>query len=212
MSATPVVVPNENLAGFPTLKERAIRLRRDERMSLDEIQRILKCSKSNLSLWLRPYPLTREELKQRRRSNLPEPKKKDRGEESKLHASLKGRELTRAEKGRIAEAAVRLRLAVCGFDVLRPMQEDHKADFAVYDGDRRLYHIQVKWVKRFPNGLPCVSMRCSNGRKRFRRDLFTDTAYVYSYDELGDRQTYIAIANQHAEAWEKIHRAVEAGR
>ena len=104
------------------------------------------------------------------------------------------------------------------------MQEDHKADFAVYDGERRLYHIQVKWVKRFPNGLPCVSMRCSNGRKKFRRytkdemdflvgyDLFTDTAYVYSYDELGDRRTYIAIADQHAEAWEKVRRAVEAGR
>jgi hypothetical protein len=202
-------------------KERAIHLRLQERKSIAEIQTIVQCAKSTLSLWLRPYPLTASELHERRIHNLPAPRKKERGGESSLHSLLNGRELTRDAKGRIAERAVHLRLEICGFPIWRKDREGAKSDFGVVSRHGRLLHIQVKWVKRHAVGLPSISMLCSNGRGKTRRynkteldflvgyDLFTDTAYVYCYVDLDGRQNTIAISDAHAEAWEKVRLEIE---
>lgn len=50
----------------PALKTEAIRLRSEERQSFTEILKKIPVAKSTLSLWLRDYPLTEEELRSRR--------------------------------------------------------------------------------------------------------------------------------------------------
>lgn len=49
------------------LREKAIKLRKEERLSYSEIKERLDVAKSTLSYWLRDYPLTEEEIKKRQR-------------------------------------------------------------------------------------------------------------------------------------------------
>ena len=69
------------VAAKTELKAACIRLRVEERMSLREIAEYTGASKGSLSAWLKPYPLTKDELRGRRRKPPPGPLK-DRGEES----------------------------------------------------------------------------------------------------------------------------------
>jgi transposase len=50
-------------------QEEAQRLRREEGLSVREIQRRLNVAKSSVSLWVRDVPLTAEQLERLRRSN-----------------------------------------------------------------------------------------------------------------------------------------------
>jgi len=45
-------------------REKAIALRKERQMSYSQIKKILKVSKSTLSLWLRNYPLPEEKIKE----------------------------------------------------------------------------------------------------------------------------------------------------
>ncbi len=40
-------------------------------------------------------------------------------------------------------------------------------------------------------------------------DLWTDTAYVYSFEDLEGMRNAITISEAHAEAWEKVRAALE---
>ena len=82
----------------PELKAEAIRLRQQERLSLRQIAALLGASKGSLSVWLRSYPLTQAERKRRNNSAGPvRQATKDRGEESKFHRAIAGRQLTRQQ-------------------------------------------------------------------------------------------------------------------
>lgn len=48
-------------------REKAIALRKEKQMSYSQIKKILKVSKSTLSLWLRNYPLSEERIKELQR-------------------------------------------------------------------------------------------------------------------------------------------------
>lgn len=48
------------------VKEEALRLRTEEKMSLSEISKTLKISKGTASVWLRDFPLEEKDLKERR--------------------------------------------------------------------------------------------------------------------------------------------------
>lgn len=132
------------------MHEEAIRLRREQRKSLREIQVATGVSKGTLSLWLRPYPLTSDEVETRMRERRrPGPPRKPRGEKSRHHRALAGRQLTSEEKGRIAEAAVLFRLALRNFTVFRSAFDGGKVDFLVQPpGTRGLLRLQVRWVKQ----------------------------------------------------------------
>ena len=73
------------------LKQEAIRLRLEKRMSFAEISRAIGVAKGTLSGWLRPHPLTAEEVtaKVRAAKRYAAPKKSH-GEESKYHRALNG--------------------------------------------------------------------------------------------------------------------------
>jgi transcriptional regulator with XRE-family HTH domain len=205
-------------AAKPELKAEAIRLRTKKRLSLREIAALTGAAKGSLSLWLKPYPLTEEEKRARsktsRRYITP---KKDRGKESQHHKAIAWQNLSNQRKGKIAEAAILFRLALYGFDAYISISDGNKADWLVEIPERgKVIKLQVRSVCSFKHGLPGILLTCAQGhnkRRRYERgefdfivgyNLFNDTAYVFSFDEVARNRTFVAISGEHAERWDKL--------
>lgn len=202
------------------LREECRRQRIEERLSAGEIGRRLGIPKCTVSLWLKDIPLTKDEMKEKiSLSHLGKPtgRMKDRGEASKYHRMVSGRDLTRQDKGKIAESAVLFRLSLLGFIVYGSPFDGDKADWLVeyVNHPGKTYRIQVKWVKEVKNGLPLISLECvEHGKmKRYQKGdfdfivgywLYNDTAYVYSFDELQHLRSRVTISENGKEAWDKI--------
>lgn len=199
----------------PGLREECVRLRVEERLSLREIHERTEASKGSLSSWLKGYPLTEEELKQRSTlSTRYVTPKKDRGEESKLHRALDVNTFDRRQKMKIAESAVLFRLCCYGFNAFKPAFDGDRVDWVVQTHSR-LLKVQVKWAKRAVVGLPVIPLTCVEGNVTRRYspadfhfivgyDFFSDTAYVYSYEETVSCQTAISVTPDAAENWHKL--------
>jgi PD-(D/E)XK endonuclease len=144
--------------------------------------------------------------------------KKSRGEESKHFQAVVWKNLSNQRRGRIAEAAVLFRLALHGFIVYASIYDGDKTDWLVEvpETGRRL-KLQVRCVTTpWKYGLPGVRLTCAEGhsnRRRYEKGefdfivgyyLFTDTAYVYSFDEVAQHKAFIAISKEYAEQWDKL--------
>lgn len=203
----------------PYLHAEAVRLRVDERLSLGEIRQKIPVSKAALSLWIKPYPLTQDEMSQRRSRNAPDPAftRKNQGEESANHrlARTLGIKQTTAWKGHVAEAAVLYRLVLWGFEPLQAVFEGDSVDWFVRLPSEKIIRLQVKWAARGRYGLPLIQLTKS-GRKYkpgqldffVGYDLFTDIAYVWSWDEVQCKLRTIAISPDAAERWDKLQGVV----
>lgn len=162
---------------------------------------------------LKKHPLTKAEIDSRRRG----PEKKDRGMESKFYHTVRGAELSRKRKGQIAESAVLFRLALHGFDTFGAVFDNDRIDWLV-QVPNGLVRLQVKWARHSRTGLPHMSLMCANGSTSYRRyrldefdflvgyDLFSDTAYVFSSQELVGKKTAVAVSPDAAERWDKLCR------
>jgi len=205
----------------PELKAEAIRLRVEGRLSLNAIHRRTGASKGSLSTWLRGYPLTEAERRQairigRVRGAMGGLPKKDRGAESVLHKTVPSSRLSRHQKAKVAEAAVLLRLVLHGFTPFGSVFDGDKTDWLVEAGDGRAWKIQVKWAKSENHGLPVVRLKCRsghNGERRYHRgefdflvgyDLFSDSCFVWSFDELAHLTSAVTISAEARERWDKI--------
>ena len=211
----------------PGAKAEAIRLRVEERLSYDEILARVSVSRGSLSLWLKPWPLTAGETAERRHRNAPSPsysphRRKDRGEESDLSKLVRGLGVpqTTAWKGRVAEAAILLRLVVRGFEPLRAVFEGDSVDWFVRVSSSRIVRLQVRWAGQGKYGLPGLDLRL-HGRKRAKftegvidyfvgYNFFTDTAYVFSWDEVRGKSS-IAIHPDAEERWDKLRGVAQPG-
>jgi len=201
----PRIIPNE-------VKELAIRLRREERLSIDDIQAITGLSVGTLSVLLKPYPLTKDEVRTKMsesalRNN---PLRKYNPEPSKILQMVADEELSTERKGRIAEAAVMFRLAVLGYDVLRSVFEGLSVDCFAYRAESdKTVRLQVKWARREKHGRPLFQV-CNGEKNKFRckerfdffvgYDLETDTAFVVPA-ELCEGKRLKACDEEYAEAW-----------
>ena len=205
-------------------REDARRLRKQEGRSVKEIAAILGVSVASVSIWVRDVRLTKKQrmaLDNRNPVINPEfrghPPRKPRGERSKFFEAVEGQDLSNNRKARIAEAAVLFRLALHGFEVSGSVFDGARADWLVETlKDNRVLRLQVKCVIYVKQGLPMISLRCSNGRNKFRRyaktefdfivgyDLFTDTAYVFSTDEVAHLKEGVTIREDAAERWDKL--------
>ena len=196
-------------------KDRARDLRVNARMSLKEISASLGVSKSTLSLWLRDHSLTEEE--RRRKGALGNKRaRKQRKKESNLHKLIGDKELTRKEKSKIAESAALLRLSMFGMSAFCSPFDGDKADWIVENPKGGIYKVQVRWAKTPKNGLPLVSLCCADGaygQRRFREgefdflvayNFYTDTAYVWSWEELTHLKSAVTIAEDASERWDKM--------
>jgi transcriptional regulator with XRE-family HTH domain len=199
-------------------RQEAIRLRTEERCSLREICKMTGISKGSLSVWLCPYPLTEAEKKMRHTGKVCLTRRKDRGKMSDLYKMAEGRKFSTSEKGVIAETAVKLRLLVGGFEVYNSTVGDDKVDFMVLSPDTgKVFKIQVKWARQEKEGLPTMRLRCSNGRGKFRLyqagefdflvgyDLYSDTAYVFSYEEIKGMGC-VSAREDAKERWDKLQK------
>jgi transcriptional regulator with XRE-family HTH domain len=197
------------------------RLRIDERMGGKEISAKMKVSRGTLSGWLKDIPLSESEVRERviaSHKGIPSGKKKDRGEESKYSKMVAGRDLSRQDKAKIAEAAILFRLSLMGLIVYGSPFDGDKADWLVEYADKpgKTYRIQVKWAKScHSDGLPLISLMCVNKGKfeRYKKGdfdfiigycLFNDMAYVYSFEDVEHLKASVSISKEAEEAWDKI--------
>lgn len=200
-------------------KQEAERLRISERLSLEEIAKKVGISKSTASLWLRDSPLTKEERSIRNkigaqfsRTHL----RKDRGEESKYHIMAAKTRNMSIHKGRISEAAVAFRLTLLGLNFYTsPFDGDH-IDFIVENSNGKILKIQVRSARRTHDDMPLVDIRHYRGTRKETKydhddcdilvayDLKTDTAYVFTYDELDNHKHAISVCPEVAEKWNKL--------
>jgi hypothetical protein len=200
----------------PELKAEAIRLRVEERLSYDEILARVPVARGSLSGWLRPYPLTGDETAERRRRNVPASPRRDRGEESAISKLVRGLEVSQTNvwKGRVAEAAVLLRVVLHGFEPMRAVFEGDSVDWFVRTAPSRIVRLQVRWAGQHRHGLPCIELR-RKGKSRHKYganvidyfvgyNFFTDTAYVFSWDEVKTKSYAITVHPDAAERWDKL--------
>lgn len=200
----------------PELKAECIRLRVQDRKSLGEIQALTGASKGSLSAWLKPYPLRADELEARSRDRVRYiPPKKDRGEQSPLFLLAQAQSLSSNQKAKIAEAAVLFRLCLHGHAVYGSPFDGDKVDWIV-DTGKRVLRLQVKLALQTARGLPTVSLCCGNGRNKLRPyregefdfvvgyDLYSDTAYVWSWAEVGGHKQHVSVTSDAAERWDKL--------
>lgn len=196
------------------VKQEAVRLRVEERLSIHDIARRTGLSVGTLSTLLRDYPLSEEEVSERVseaaiRSNARRRYNPDR---SKFAAMVEGENLSTQRKGQIAETAVRYRLHLLGFKVWEATAEGERVDCLVSrPGGNKYIRLQIKWAKRDKWGRPVFALR--NGEHgKIRRltqadcdfvvgyDLETDTAFVMPVDVCEGKHRK-ACDPQYAEAW-----------
>lgn len=198
-------------------KQIAIDMRVKDGKSYGEIMDELGVAKSTLSGWLQPYPLSTEDMKEKQRLNhsgggVP----KFRGEKSKYKILSEKfvNNLTAIQKGRVAEAATIFRLTTLGLSVYKSVFDCDCIDVLVESPkESRIIKMQIRWAKEMSRGLPLMNLYSSGKKKRYKAkefdifigyDFYTDTAYVYSYEELVNNRGYVSIKEECAEAWEKL--------
>jgi len=193
---------------------------RSQGKSVKAIAKELSVSPGSISIWVRGVQLTTEQRgilrSQPRQRTLSSKKMSRMGNESKYHKRVAHEELTRERKARIAEAAILFRLALHDLIAYSSPFDGDKTDWLVENSQGHLLKVQLRWTKGNKQGLPNIPLRCSDGRKHQRRyndneldfmvgyDLYTDTAYVMSRDELKGYKAAISIQEEFAEAWGKL--------
>ena len=144
------------------------------------------------------------------------PNKKDRGVESELHRIVRANNLGGVQVAKVSETAVLLRLLAQGFNPFGSVFDGDKADWLVETpATGKVWKVQVKTAKQGATGLPTVALTYAHGRghHRYKKgdfdflvgfDLFTDTAYVWSWDDVADHKASITIHPDAAERWGKF--------
>jgi len=101
-------------------------------------------------------------------------------------------------------------------DVFGSVFDGDKADWVVDHPDKGFLKIQVRWASKKGHGLPRLSLLCTEGHGKKRRfkdgefdfiigyDLYTDTAYVWSREDLKEHRASVTIHEDAAEAWHKL--------
>lgn len=195
-------------------KQEAIRLRREERLSLDEICARTGISVGTLSVLLRDDPLSEDEVKAKmtqsalRNNSL----RKYNPEPSKFARLVEGQDLSTERKGQIAEAAVLFRLVLHGYEVSKALFDGSKVDWLVSRrGGTQFVRVQVKWARRGEMGRPLIVLRNGeHGKVRHISrhycdvvvgyDLECDTAFVIPINLCEGLQAK-SCDEQCAEAW-----------
>ncbi|HEX8847442.1 MAG TPA: group I intron-associated PD-(D/E)XK endonuclease [Pyrinomonadaceae bacterium] len=121
------------------------------------------------------------------------------------------------QKGKIAEAAIFFRLTLHGFNIYTAFSDGDKTDWLVAVPETgKILKLQVKCANVHSHGLLGIQLTCAEGyhkRRRYKQGefdfiigyyLYNDTAYVFSFDELINHRTKVAISEQYAERWDKL--------
>lgn len=210
---------------LPALKAEIIRLRVEERMSLKDIWRKTGASLGSLSLWLKPYPMTSEEksacLVRARQKAIAEGRVGNNVLKPRLPICSKHQQdvwtrLTTSGRGAISEMQVMCRLMKKEVEVYRPVADGCLFDILAVSPHSGVVKIQVKTVKTNSQGLTSISLKRTRGHNIATRyapgefdvivgyDPRTDTAYVFTEDEVSHLKTGVSPRPDAAERWDKI--------
>ena len=206
----------------PEIRQEAVRLRTEEHLGLNDIAHQLGISKGTASSWLREHPLPPEVVSKRQARNGRQVGlglRKNRGDASPLWALVEGEKFSSSEIGKIAEAAVLLRALLFHLTAYGSPFDGDQADWVLESPDGNMHKVQVKTVRQGAHGLPTVPLVCNDGKnkRRYREgefdfivgyDLFTDTAYVWSWDEVAHLKAAVTVCPEAGERWDKIHLGV----
>lgn len=119
-------------------------------------------------------------------------------------------------KGKVAEAAALFRLTLLGVEVFGSPFDGDAVDWVVRTRQNRLLQIQVRLAQTGQHGLPYVKLCHSHGRHEQQRykpgdfdiliayDLFTDTCYVWTWEDLQHLKTMVTVSPEAAERWDKV--------
>ena len=203
----------------PSVKAECIRLRVEDRLSLSEIRKQVQIDHSTASVLLKPYPLTQDELSRKRGERRPKTIREDRFPNlcpfSRFMKPIES--LTRREKGRIAEAAVLLRLSLLGLVPAKPVFDGETSDWLVeIPGAAKILRVQVKWARRQLYGQPFVVLASSNTNGKIRvyapsdfdvivgYDLYTDQCHVWDWDAIGKNRDRVSASGTSSENWDLL--------
>lgn len=204
----------------PSLRAKARRLRLEDRLSLANIGKILGLPRGTVGNWVRDIPLTEMEIKDRcaaagyarkgatcspyRRPNKP----------SKFYLMGDRDSMASWEVGKIAEAAVLFRITLLGWPVFGSIFDGDRVDWVVQHSSG-LLTLQVKWGKSVTKAssdtpvfyLPkSKNYQCGDFDFLVGYDLFSDCAFVWSWEEVSDH-TAISATPDAEEAWHKLGKA-----
>jgi transcriptional regulator with XRE-family HTH domain len=199
-------------------REEVIRLRREERLSIADVCRHTGVSKGSVSLWLRDYPLTDDEIRSRTDAARRKPKRIPLPNPSAHWTVSESLNLTRADKAKIAEAAVLFRIVLRQLHPFKAFGDGAREDWVVgHPGTSKMARIQVKWAAAEKYGRPSFSLiyNCNQNRNERRYgpndfdfivgyDLRSDTAHVFSYDETAHLKSQVTVTSGSAESWHKV--------
>jgi transposase-like protein len=197
-----------------TKKQEVTKLRKEDRLSVEEISAKTGIPKGTVCVWVRDIPLTVEERTKRRHARK-KTEKKSFGQESKFYSSVNTKNLSRSQKGRIAEAAILFRLALHNFPVFSSEFDGESLDWIV-DVSGKLVRLEVRWAMPEKGGLSSIRLTKSSGRHASRKitsndadyiigyDLYSDTAFVFSIEETKNNKARISIREDAAERWDKL--------
>ena len=223
------MIMRDKSKNYSILKKQAVDLRVIHRYSLEKIATELNISQSTASKWLKEYPLTQEEIKERNILNgqmLAEHLKTsgsslrfsqvDKNENTIVSKLSNNQTYSSNQKGKIAESAVILRLTLSKYDIYKSFFDGDKFDMLVANDNYKIIKLQVKWCGGAKNGQKYIKSRCSNGRNSARRytkdeldffigyDIESDTCYIYPAEEKYLSKTYITVDSDHAERWDLL--------
>jgi len=200
-----------------TIKQECIQLRVKEHKSLSQIEKQMRVSRSTLSIWLRDFPLTKDERYKRigvdNHTQYRAPFEKI----GSLFIQANPEGMSRLQKSKIAEAAVFLRLVVFGFCPFGSVFDGDKTDWLVEVPDSdKVHKVQVKWARRNASGgLPYISFRCRQGSETrpyekgdfdfiVGYDYHSDQACVWAWDEVKSHKRVVTMEESAIEAWDKM--------
>ena len=201
-------------------KSLIIKLRSEEKLTLTEISQKTNIPKGSLWPIIKDFPIPQELQKLKRRPYIIQSnhlKKKHLGDLSKYAKMIDLIKLTGQDKQKIAESAILFRLCLNGYIVYGSPFDGDKADWIIEDKTtRKKFTLQVKWAGiQGGKGHPIINLMCTEGRKQRQYKegefdfiigycLLNDTAYVFSFDDVGHLKRSVTINENSAEAWEKI--------
>lgn len=199
-------------AGLPLdIKER-VQQRRAEGVTAKQVAKEFGLKPALVSKWTSKLPGLKRAPYARREPQVQE------GNDSYAKI-VEGQELSRDRKGRIAEAAVMFRLSLLDIKYYQSPFDGDKVDFLV-ETPRGRKIVQVRWARQNKQGPPSISLVCYEGHYNRRKykdsefdfivgyDLSTDTAYVYTREEVRNHQTMFSVGIDGAERWDKLERIV----
>ena len=136
------------------VKDKVFRLRTIQKFSIKKIANMLGISQATISIWVKPYPLDQKLLHYRMRKAAKKTATRARTKKAKriiaksdLYNTVMKHGLDPHEIGKVAEAAVALRLVSRGYEIYASVFDGQKLDLIVQDKHKKLKKIRMKTAR-----------------------------------------------------------------